>query len=173
MDLMLDIETLSTHPDAIILTIGAIGFDPFTNDIYEQHSFYCRVDLESQSNRSELSETVDWWAKQPAEAQAEAFADEDRLILSDALDGLSEVARKCSRIWANGISFDISILEHAYRQCNKPYPWQFWSVLDARTVMKLNPVNKLGNSHHALEDCVNQVALLQDSIKRLGVTKIG
>jgi len=46
-------------------------------------------------------------------------------------------------------------------------------VLDARTVMKLNPVNKLGNSHHALEDCVNQVALLQDSIKRLGVTKIG
>ena len=173
MDLMLDIETLSTHPDAIILTIGAIGFDPFSNDIYDQHSFYCRVDLESQTGRSELTETMEWWAKQPAEAQSEAFAEEDRLTLPDALDGLSEVARKCSRIWANGISFDISILEHAYRQCNKAYPWQFWSVLDARTVLKLNPVNKLGNSHHALEDCVNQVNLLQDSIKRLGVTKIG
>ena len=28
----IDLETLSTKPDAVLLTIGAIKFDPFTND---------------------------------------------------------------------------------------------------------------------------------------------
>ena len=28
----IDLETLSTKPDAVVLTIGAVKFDPFTND---------------------------------------------------------------------------------------------------------------------------------------------
>ena len=28
----IDLETLSTKPDAVLLTIGAIKFDPFTSD---------------------------------------------------------------------------------------------------------------------------------------------
>jgi len=173
MDLMLDIETMSPRPEAIILNIGAIGFDPFSDEIFTQHSFYTRVAIEGQENRHEYPETMEWWAKQPADAVNEAFADEDRMPITDALDELSKLSRKCGRVWANGIAFDFPILEHAYREHNRPYPWQFWNVLDARTVCKLNPTRKLGNSHHALEDCVNQVQLLQDTIKRLNITKIG
>ena len=32
MDLMIDIETLATNPDAVVLTIGAIKFDPFADN---------------------------------------------------------------------------------------------------------------------------------------------
>jgi len=173
MDLMIDIETMSTYPNAIILNIGAIGFDPFTNDIYTQHSFYSRIDIDSQSNRHELEDTIEWWMKQPADAQEEAFGEEDRIPLETALNELSIVARKCSRVWAHGIAFDMPILEHAYREYNKPYPWQFWNVFDSRTLTKMNSIRPIGNSHHALEDCVNQIELLQDTIKRLGITKIG
>jgi len=173
MDLMIDIETMSTYPNAIILNIGAIGFDPFTDDIYTQHSFYSRIDIDSQSNRHELEDTIEWWMKQPADAQEEAFAEEDRIPLETALNELSTVARKCSRVWAHGIAFDMPILEHAYREYNKPYPWQFWNVFDSRTLTKMNSIRPIGNSHHALEDCVNQIELLQDTIKRLGITKIG
>ncbi len=173
MDLMIDIETLSTHPNAIILNIGAIGFNPFTDDIYTQHSFYTRIDVDCQSNRHELAETMDWWLNQSTLAQEEAFGEDDRMPLDTALDELATLSRKCGRIWANGVAFDMPILEDAYRDFNKPYPWKFWNILDSRTVTKLNPTKKLGNSHHALEDCVNQIVLLQDSIKRLGVTKIG
>jgi hypothetical protein len=30
MDIMLDLETLGTRPDCVILTLGAIKFDPYT-----------------------------------------------------------------------------------------------------------------------------------------------
>jgi hypothetical protein len=173
MDLMIDIETLSTHPNAIILNIGAIGFNAFSDEIYTQHSFYTRVDIDTQINRHELADTMEWWGNQNALAQEEAFGEDNRMLLSDALDNLATLARKCGRIWANGVAFDMPILEDAYREHNKAYPWKFWNILDSRTVCKLNPMKKLGNSHHALEDCVNQVILLQDSVKRLGVTKIG
>ena len=105
MDLMIDIETLSTHPNAIILNIGAIGFNPFTDDIYTQHSFYTRIDVDSQSNRHELAETMDWWLNQSTLAQEEAFGEDDRMPLDTALDELATLSRKCGRIWANGVAF--------------------------------------------------------------------
>jgi len=173
MDLMIDIETMSTYPNAIILNIGAIGFDPFTDDVYTQHSFYSRIDIDTQTNRHELNETMEWWAKQTTEAQEEAFGEDNRISLDVALDELTKLIRKSGRIWANGIAFDMPILEDAYKEYNKPLPWKYWNILDCRTLFKLNPIQRLGNSHHALEDCVNQVTLLQSTIKRLGITKIG
>ena len=170
---MIDIETMSTHPNAIILNIGAIGFDVFSDEVYTHHSFYSRIDIESQANRHELKDTMDWWAKQNSKAQDEAFGEGDRIPLETALDELSALVRKSGRVWAHGVAFDMPILEDAYRDYNKPHPWMFWNVIDSRTVTKLNPIKQLGNSHHALEDCINQVTLLQDSIKRLGITKIG
>ena len=48
-DLMIDLETLATSPDASILTIGAVKFDPFGDDVKNPkcEKFYCRVDLDS------------------------------------------------------------------------------------------------------------------------------
>jgi len=173
MDLMIDIETLSTQQNAIILNIGAIGFDPFTEDVFSEHYYYARVDIESQPNRHESEDTLKWWAKQPKPSQEEAFGEDDRVPLNEALGQVSKLVRKSNHIWAQGIVFDITILENAYSDYGYAYPWKFYDVLDCRTITKLNPERKLGNSHHALEDCVNQIEILQDTVKRLGITKIG
>ena len=46
---MIDLETLSTEPDAVVMTIGAVKFDPYTNA--EPHApFYLRCDVEEQVN---------------------------------------------------------------------------------------------------------------------------
>jgi hypothetical protein len=171
---MIDIETLSTKPNAVILNIGAIGFDPFTNSVYDQHVVYHRVSTDDQDNRDIDDDTVAWWSQQGEEAQVEAFSEDNRVPLEEALDDLSQLVRKCGRIWANGISFDMTILEDAYKGYNKALPWKYYRVLDARTLYKLCPnAGRLGNDHHALADCVNQVTLLQKCIKQLDVTKIG
>jgi hypothetical protein len=172
MDLMLDIETLATTPNAVILNIGAIGFDPFTKIVYDHHVCYHRINTDSQEDRYIDDNTVEWWSKQGKEAQEEAFGEEGRVPLDEALDELAKLARKCGRIWANGISFDMTILENAYKSYDKSLPWQYYRVLDARTLYKLCPGKQLGNDHHALADCVNQIALVQECIKELGVTKI-
>jgi hypothetical protein len=173
MHLMIDIETLSTEQNAIILNIGAIGFDPFSDNIYTQHTFYSRIDIESQSTRHESEETLNWWSKQHKDAQDEAFGEDNRIPLNIALGELSKLVRKSSKVWSQGVGFDIPILEDAYKDYGYSHPWKFWDILDCRTIIKMNPTKKLRNSHHALEDCVNQIDILQDTIKRLKITKIG
>jgi len=170
MDLMIDIETLATTPDAVILTIGAVEFNPFSDDIGD--TLYSRLDVE-QGNRVIEDNTIEWWGKQDKHLQEEAFSDGDRIQLEDSLKKLTKMVVKNNRVWANGISFDIPILENAYRSYGMHPPWNFWDVLDTRTIYKINPnKSKLGNSHNALEDCVNQIVLLQESLKSLNVTKI-
>ena len=114
MDLMLDIETVGTGPDACILTIAAQTFDP-TALGYLPKDYYARVDIDSQPNREVDDATVEWWATQPQEAQDEAFGEEGRIPLKQALEELSKLCFHCNLTWANGTTFDMVILENAYK----------------------------------------------------------
>jgi hypothetical protein len=169
---MIDLETLATTPDAVILTIGAQSFDPFTEDKFYDDHFYARIDTECQDERAIDDGTVEWWGKQGPEAQAEAFGEENRWDLKEALEALHPIIWKAERIWANGIVFDMGILEHAYKSLGLTLPWQYYKVMDARTVYNVAKAGRLGNSHHALEDCVNQIVLLQKSLKKLNIRRL-
>ena len=170
--LMIDIETLAVSPNSTILTIGAQGFDPFTKQ-YTDVTFYEKITLESQDGREVDDGTVEWWGKQSAEAQEEAFGVEGRIDITEALTALSKVAWKHKKVWANGTTFDFTILEDAMKNYGVTVAWKYWQVMDARTVYNLCPnLPKLGNDHNALMDCCNQIDLLQNALKILGVTKI-
>ena len=169
---MIDIEGLGTGPDAAILTIAAQSFDPFGEGYYKDRCYYARITLESQENRSIQQETIDWWATQP-EAQAEAFMDEGRVPLDQALDSLYKLAWQHDLIWAQGPTYDINILENAYKSYGKPLPWKFYKVRDSRTVLSLWPERpQPPTSHHALEDTRKQISVLQQTLRHLGVTQI-
>lgn len=170
MDIMLDIECLGVAPDALILNIAAIGFDPCSTEVFPQHSVYYRIDPDSQPDRNIDEATVSWWAQQSPDAKHEAFDDNDRVPLKQALDDLAVLLWKGTRIWANGITYDMTILEHAFKQYGMPLPWKYYRVMDARTVFKMCPnEQRLANNHHALQDCINQVDLLQRCFRRLNV----
>ena len=169
---MIDLEGLATGPDTTILTIAAQAFDPFGSGYYDQH-YYARVTLESQENRVIDDGTIAWWATQPAHAREEAFGEQDRIPLDQALDELGRLIWHSKRIWAQGPTYDMNILEHAYKSYNKPIPWQYYSVRDSRTVFALWPeLPKPPTSHHALEDCRRQIGLLQDTLKYLKVKEL-
>jgi len=169
---MIDIETIGVAPTATILTIAAQAFDPFGTGYYDQQ-YYARITLESQSNRSIDESTVAWWATQPAAARDEAFMDEGRIDLDQALDSLGKLIWRSSLLWCQGPTFDCTILEHAYKSYNKPIPWQYYKVRDSRTVFSLWPdLPKPATSHHALEDCRRQIDLLQSTLRHLNVREI-
>jgi hypothetical protein len=171
-DLMIDIEGLGTGPDTTILTIAAQSFDPLGSGYFNKH-YYARITLESQENRSIQQDTIEWWASQPAEARDEAFGETGRIPLDQALDELAKFIWQSKRIWANGPTYDMNIIEHAYKSFGKPIPWQFYVVRDARTVYGLYPgLPKPPTSHHALEDCRRQIDLLQVTLKHLNITEL-
>ena len=168
---MFDIETLGVGPAATILTIAAQSFDPLGTG-YGPRQYYARITLESQENRNIDDDTIAWWATQP-EAQAEAFAEENRIPLDQALDELGKLIWTSNYLYANGPTFDCTIIEQAYKSYNKPIPWQYYKVRDARTIYSLWPeLPRPATSHHALEDCRRQIDMLQATLKHLDVKEL-
>lgn len=177
-DVMIDLETLATSPDAAILTIGAVKFDPFGDEINKPTSipFYLRVDLDSCDRIGLVTndDTIAWWAKQSQEAQDEAFGDGDRIDIVDAFEQLYKFCWGAKRVWSHGAAFDVVICEHVFKKINKAIPWSFWSVRCSRTLFDLGiapdrpPVLK----HHALEDAWNQAVGVQNVFRKMK-TRIG
>jgi len=167
-DVMIDLETLATSTDAVILTIGAVKFDPFGSDIKEpaMDSFYVKVDIDSCDELGLVSndDTIAWWAQQDKAAQAEAFEGDDRIHIREAFDKLYKFCWGAKRVWSNGASFDVPICEHVYRKLNKAIPWPFWAVRDVRTAFDLgiNPNRPPVLAHHALQDAWNQAVGIQN-----------
>lgn len=171
---MIDIETCGTGPEACILTIAAQCFDPLTRHEFDSHrKYYARIDPGSQPDRRVEQGTIEWWATQPREAQEEAFGEENRIPLDQALTELGKLIWQSKRFWANGPTFDANILEHAYKSYNMALPWQFYNVRDARTVYGLVPkLEKYPATHHALEDCRRQIFLLWDALEYINVKEL-
>jgi len=169
---MIDLEGLATGPDTTILTIAAQAFDPLGDGYYDRH-YYARVTLESQENRTIDDSTIEWWATQPAHAREEAFGEQDRIPLDQALDELGRLIWHSKMIWAQGPTYDCNILEHAYKSYGKALPWKYYQVRDSRTVFSLWPELPIPpTSHHALEDCRRQIGMLQDTLRHLNVKEL-
>jgi hypothetical protein len=169
---MIDIEGLATGPETTILTIAAQEFDPLDRDRFGR-DYYVRVDLESQEGRTIEQGTIDWWATQPVAVRDEAFSEQDRVPLGMALQGLHRMVWHARRVWAQGPTYDMNILEHAFKSLQMPLPWKYYAVRDSRTVFALCPnLERYPASHHALEDCRRQILLLWDALESLNIKEI-
>lgn len=180
-NMMVDIETLSTKSDAVILAIAAVYFNPETGEIGDQ--FYTNINLNSNlcGDRDVSASTLIWWMQQEKEAQDAVFSLNHTMPkLSDALKQFSEFFKTDTIcVWGNGSTFDITILETAFDKCRMDYPWKFWNVRDVRTCVELgrlvgvDPKKDMpfkGVKHNALDDSKHQakyVSYIWQSIKAL------
>lgn len=166
MDIMLDLETLSTRPDATILTFGACKFNPYRSGQPIDTGIYFRISVDEQIGlgRHVDDNTVAWWATQAEDVRDEALSEHDRISLEQFTKELNKFIVGARWIWAQGPVFDIVILENLYRQLGKPAPWQYWQIRDSRTLLSTlgdpRDKNKAG-LHNALEDCVSQAQAIQ------------
>lgn len=170
--MMIDLETLSTEPNAAILTIGALWFDPYSYD-EPGPGFHVRVEIDNQ-NRDISDEVIAWWGQQAPEVQQEAFNEQDRIPLADALKDLAKFSQGATDFWSHGTVFDICILEHAYIQqgMRSWIPWKYHAVRDCRTVLKISNTEidrTQGGAHNSLVDCWVQATCLQKSFDKMGL----
>ena len=176
MDVMLDLETLSTRPWSVILTLGAVKFSPWDADVNTENGLYLKPDVDEQIalERHIQDETVAWWGKQTEEVREEAMGTEGRISLDAMLDDLNRFLVGVDNIWCQGPAFDIVILEDLYRQMNRPTPWQFWQIRDSRTLFGVHgdPRKKdRHGAHNALIDCYYQARAVQQIYNDVGIKK--
>jgi hypothetical protein len=170
---MIDLETLSTNPNATILTVGGVKFDPHTNAEPSQ-GMYFRVDVDSQTEmgRDVMQDTLDWWGKQDDEIMEEALGDKDRVSIDYMIKTLNKWCVGVDVFWCQGPLFDYAILQNFYGQMGIPVPWNYWQIRDSRTLFSLVPRDKneiRTGLHNALEDCYFQAKKVQKVYKQLGV----
>ena len=159
--LMIDLETMGKNPDAPIISIGAIFFDPQTGDMGPE--FSKTIDLETAGGVIDR-DTIKWWLKQSREAQSAIMTDE--IPLDDALLQLREFIDENSgeffvQVWGNGANFDNTILRRSYERQGIPCPWRYYNDRDVRTIVELGKAIDFdartaipfeGVRHNALDD---------------------
>ncbi|EJE4505861.1 3'-5' exoribonuclease [Escherichia coli] len=159
--LMIDLETMGKNPNAAIISIGAIFFDPQTGDMGPE--FSKTIDLDTAGGVIDR-DVIKWWLKQSREAQSAILTDE--IPLDDALLQLREFIAENSgeffvQVWGNGANFDNVILRRSYERQGIPCPWHYHNDRDVRTIVELGKAIDFdartaipfeGERHNALDD---------------------
>jgi hypothetical protein len=171
---MIDIETLGTEPDSVVLSVGAVKFDPFTlTDPHAKTLWRPEIDEQSNAGRSVLDDTLQWWAKQDQAIQDEAFSEDGRIKLSVFMAELNKYLVGVDKIWCQGPQFDMVILEDMFKQFEHHRNWQFWQVMDCRTIFNMMPVDPRKaiqqNLHSADNDAYYQAVCVQGVYQHWGI----
>lgn len=162
-NVMLDLETMSTKPNASIISIGAVAFD-MDKDEFEQ--FYVGINLESceQAGLHISAGTVKWWCEQSEAARCAVYSP-DLESLTSGLKSFSDWLSKFDEpvIWGNGSDFDNVVLGNAYEAVGFETPWSYKQNRCFRTLKSCFKVEleRLGIHHNALADAIHQMRHLK------------
>lgn len=179
VNIMIDLETLSAEPDALVLSLGAVVLtrEGLSHELYLEF----KDSAEQQRHGRRISaDTVRWWSQQSEAARAVLRPSELPSVKS-TLAQLLEFTRyvhRCAQdyrlapkelaLWSNGADFDLVVLRGLYRAFDAEPPWGFWQHRCFRTMKNLfkevRPPERT-QAHHALGDALFQAAHLQRLLK--------
>ena len=164
-NVMVDLETLGRRAGCVIVSVGAVKFDPQTGFVDTDNTFYKAITVES-AMRYGLRvdpDTLRWWMRQSDAARA-VFDDPNATSIQAALVQFAVWVSEDGeydnvKMWGNGASFDNPILAAGFEAVDIIQPWQFWNDRCYRTKKADHrdiPLNHNGVAHNALDDAVAQ-----------------
>jgi hypothetical protein len=194
MNIMVDIETLGTNEDSVILQIGAVAFDVYNEKEAEPFEGWFLTDLLVSDQIRTYKRTVDnetliWWMDSVGPKARTSVLERDGfngLVCStyNALEDFNTfvsmhkdeigTSNTGNFIWSNSPSFDLAIIKNAMRQCDIKPVWNHWDERDVRTMDHLNKTLKLGLNkkiegvaHNALDDAKGQAIYVMQITDKL------
>ena len=175
--IMLDLETLDTAPSAVVVSIGAVAFDPHTNALGGRFYVEMTGDIADQQKKGRTisGDTVRWWMQQDASAKRVfSVPPPDGVLRVNTVEALSRfdlfVATNGGgdvELWGNGADFDNVILGSLYDAFGLLKPWSYSRNRCYRTMKSLGigprrPQVREGVHHNALDDAITQAIHLQE-----------
>lgn len=197
LHVMIDLETMATSPDAAVVAVAAVTFDPFalvrhvTNTGPAPATFYRNVELLSSvliGGGAVDTRTIDWWRTRPEQERDGLLNDPPPasidVVMGELHSWLADV--EPAGVWSHGASFDPPILALLAKRLRMMGPlWDYKTVYDTRTLFMLakhfepppdvavEAAGAAGSNvaHKAIADCVWQIRKVQESIRRLSTGK--
>ena len=186
----LDIETLSTRGDAVVLSLGICIFElnrmqSFDEIVDKGTEMFFDPEEQISRGRHVSNDTMEWWGKQGEDARRVLDSPKELQInprqFFSAFDVFCQTKdinmaylQNQARWFARGPTFDMSILESLFGSYNVSTPWKFWLVRDIRTHLEAlgldtsiqlrRPKNMV--HHNALHDAAYDVWALQQLLHK-------
>lgn len=170
--IVLDLESRSTKPNAIVASIGAVALDADLQLLPGE--FHIPMAQHLQFPRHEDPETMRWWAEQCPEARyASVMAAQTELPAQALRDftawvkGVADI--ETVRVWGNGSVFDNVILRSLYDFVDQIPPWHWRNDRDMRTILELHSAAKdvgafVGVKHIAVDDARHEAKQLAKAL---------
>ena len=180
---MLDLETFGTGPNAAIVQIGACTFGLSPEEQEYRGAFKATVSLQSSiivAGGSVEQATIEWWLQQSRSAQWSIV--KDAKPIAEALQDFRRWFPEDAVLWSHGASFDIPILESAYRATGFQQPWSYRAPRDTRTLYWLARTfcgwseaewDKNAVQHDALVDAIHQAQDVRSAFHALSLLAAG
>jgi hypothetical protein len=171
--LMIDLESLSTEEDAVLVQIAWVVFDSKTFEVINRHVFHPNIQQQITLGRDVSASTLKWWmgqddkAKQIFSVAGTATPDSVKYTLQQVLSDYN-----IQEVWSMGPLFDVLALSSF---CGEVYTelFNFGAIRDVRTVREIARSDGVdldaiysriapGTHHDALSDCIWQIGLLKE-----------
>ena len=170
IEVMLDLETLGMGDNAVILSIGAVKFDPWGDGFPPDPPFEVFIDPKSCTDAGLVIDaaTVMWWMHPDRAAAREVFVGKQLEHISVALNMFSVWVGQPKPVWGNGSDFDNVVLRNAYTKLGLLTPWKYTQNRCYRTISNTLPDAKwerVGTHHSAVDDAATQALHLQRILK--------
>lgn len=190
MNFMVDIETLGTQSTSIILSVGVV---PFTHEVVlrdQATEFLLNIDEQFKRGRTLSASTLSWWMGQTDTVRMPIFnVPRDRTIDETISDINYYFFHQCEKhyndenfndrsaikVWSNGPTFDLKILENLYEQMGRNLPYHYRSPRCQRTIEALHGKDVIKapaddtQLHNAKYDAIFQAERIVDICKAKGL----
>jgi len=168
---MVDLETLSTESDALVLSFAAREF--FTSpDATLTTGIALKKNLnmtdQIHKGRNISGSTLEWWAEQKASVLSSNIVGGKGVNNATQLNELNDFING-SIVWGNGATFDNVITRSLLADYRIEPSWKFWNDQCYRTIKntfdpagRLKPKDVAGDKHDPLFDVDFQLAHLRN-----------
>jgi len=183
IDISIDLETLSTRPNAAVIAIGAAMIDRDSGEVIK--TFYRSVAPILNNNKVAHVDynTITWWMGQSEEARGvfREIKTSPYAAIRDFTNWLPMFPDY--HVWGNGSSFDVTILESLLYSLEMNVPWNFYHVRDLRTLADAaisvgvsnhkDALKRQGVHHNALDDALYQAKAVHHYFSEMAKLKGG
>lgn len=181
----IDLETLDTGANSVVLSAGLVKFNPKNLD-EPFDGIHIKFDPFDQRKmgRTISQDTINWWGRQDPKIIEDAMGPEGRVPTKEAIEKIIEWFSVLysedhnqgpifiSEVWGQGYGFDMTILKTLFDQYGYELPWKYFQERDSRTLFKLapqdpRPAEGKNALHNALSDAYYQAVGVQIMMKKL------
>ena len=169
---MIDLETLGTGSNSVVVSAGLIAFNISTGEILAELDIGLNLNQQIKTGGVIDGDTLEFhFAQAPDSIQK--MAQRKVLDVKEGLELISNFikANNITTLWGNGATFDNVILRNLYARHLKVFPLGLWTDRDLRTAVDIYNIDTRtvpfeGIKHYCLDDARHQVKLLTDKSLR-------